>query len=65
MIEKQGWTIVEFVKGVRITRNTQRPSGMKYYEQALIDKEVIVFHLWPIKKRRKRSTEQSHQPDAD
>jgi hypothetical protein len=64
MIEKHGWTIVEFVKGRRITRNTQRLSGMKYYKQASIDKEVLVFHVWPIKKTRKRSTEQLHEPDA-
>jgi len=65
MIKKHGWTIVEFGKGSRITRSTQTPSGMKYYEQALIDKEVLVFHVWPIKKTRKRRTEQPHQPDAD
>ena len=57
MIQKQGWTIVEFIKGRRITRNSQRPAGMKYYEQALIDKEVLIFHIWPTKKIKKRSTE--------
>jgi len=65
MIQKQGWTIVQFVKGRRITRSTQRPAGMKYYEQALIDKEVLIFHIWPPKRTKKRSTEQITEADPE
>jgi hypothetical protein len=65
MIRKQGWAIVGFVKGRRITPSTQKPPGMKYYEQALIDKEVLVFHIWPPKKTKKRSTEPVNQGDGE
>jgi len=65
MIQKQGWTIVEFIRGRRITRKSQRPAGMKYYEQALIDREVLIFHIWPAKKAKERSTEQVNEGDGE
>lgn len=64
-IKKERWTILKLEKGCRIMPKTQRPSGMKYYKQALIDKEVLVFHTWPTKKTKKRSTEQINEGDGE
>jgi len=41
------WRIVSIERASLITRETQRPAGMWYFEQAEIDGEVFVFSLRP------------------
>ena len=47
MIHNQGWSIVETLEDHPISRENYADSteGLEYYEQALIDEEVIVFFV--------------------
>ena len=47
-IADEDWTILHKEDGFLVTRDTQDPEGMRYFEQAEIDKEVFVFHTWPL-----------------
>jgi hypothetical protein len=47
-IADEDWTILRKEEGFLVTRETQDPEGMRYFEQAEIDKEVFVFHTWPL-----------------
>jgi hypothetical protein len=42
------WVITQLEDAFAITRETQAPEGMHYFEQAEIDQEVFVFHRWPV-----------------
>lgn len=57
MIQDARWHIVESQGGGRITKATQNPEGMKYFDQARIDKTVAVFHLYPRKKKKLKTTQ--------
>lgn len=45
-VESMGWTILGEVEAEIITRESQLPDGMQYFEQAQIDGEVWVFHCF-------------------
>ena len=47
-IANEDWTILRKQEGFLVTRDTQDPKDMRYFEQAEIDKEVFVFHTWPL-----------------
>jgi len=48
VIEDQGWTIESVDDSYEITElsYSDDKDGLKYYEQALIDREVFVFYPW-------------------
>lgn len=47
-IERENWTIIELREACPITRETQLPGGMRYFDQAEIDREVFVFYTYPV-----------------
>jgi hypothetical protein len=49
-IGDEDWRIIRVEVARPITREEQaeHPQGMQYYEQAEIDREVFVFHTWPV-----------------
>jgi len=47
-IADEDWNILRKEEGFVVTRETQDPKGMQYFKQAEIDKEVFVFHTWPL-----------------
>lgn len=47
MIAESGWDISDLLEAIPITRETQLAGGMKYFDQAEIDNEVLVFHAYP------------------
>jgi len=49
-ITDQGWEPLELRQAEETTRDdyTDDHEGLEYFEQALIDKEVCVFHCYPI-----------------
>jgi hypothetical protein len=49
-IKDAGWQPGELRRGYLTTRNdyTDDDDGLEYFEQALIDKEVCVFHCYPV-----------------
>jgi hypothetical protein len=47
-IADEDWTILRKEEGFLVTRDTQDPEGMRYFKQAEIDKEVFIFHTWPL-----------------
>jgi hypothetical protein len=50
-ISDDGWTITHREKAFLVTKETQYPKGMRYFEQAEIDHEVFVLHSWPLNAR--------------
>jgi hypothetical protein len=46
MIRGNGWIIHRKIEGVPISRETQLSGSLKYFEQAEIDNEVVVFHTY-------------------
>src|SRR5688572_28167365 len=51
MIEASGWIVGEPDEAYPVDSDTypMGKDGREYFEQALIDKEVIVFHCYPAK----------------
>jgi hypothetical protein len=49
MIEEQGWNVVKAIQMEPIARAlyADGQEGLQYFEQALIDKEVLVFFVYP------------------
>jgi len=47
-IGDEDWAIIRMEHAGLITRETQLPGGMQYFEQAEIDGEVFVFFTSPI-----------------
>ncbi|PSR54089.1 hypothetical protein AHMF7605_11435 [Adhaeribacter arboris] len=49
-IEGMGWNVLELDEAFTITREdySEDLNELEYYEQALIDKEVFLFHTYPI-----------------
>src|SRR6185436_3738377 len=49
-IGDQHWWVTRSEGGSVMTRAKQaeHPEGMPYFEQAEIDREVFVFHTWPV-----------------
>ena len=49
-IGDEDWRITSVEEAMLMTRESQakHPDGMQYFEQAEIDREVFVFHTWPI-----------------
>jgi hypothetical protein len=47
-IGDEDWRITAMEYASQITKETQLPDGMRYYEQAEIDGEVFVFYTWPM-----------------
>ncbi|MEM6756943.1 MAG: hypothetical protein AAF586_07235 [Planctomycetota bacterium] len=54
VIEDAGWVIVECDAEKLISRDDVSSDAVEYFDQALIDQEVFVFHTWP-----------ADAPDAD
>lgn len=48
-IEAEGWIVDEPDEAYWVDASTYHPGkdGREYFEQALIDKEVVVFHCFP------------------
>lgn len=48
-IEEEGWIVDEPDEAYAVDAATYPPGGdgREYFEQALIDKEVFVFHMYP------------------
>ena len=47
-ITDKDWHITDMEAAFPITRETQDPQGMQYFEQAEIDREVFVFHTHSV-----------------
>jgi hypothetical protein len=49
-IGDEDWRITGVETATLMTRErqSQYPEGMRYFEQAEIDREVFVFHTWPV-----------------
>ena len=50
MIEESSWRI-DSLEDCRVVNDDDYPpdaDGKEFYDQALIDKEVLVFHTWPV-----------------
>jgi hypothetical protein len=47
-IGDQHWTITSLEEASIITRDTQLPAGLQYFEQAETDGEVFIFYTSPI-----------------
>jgi hypothetical protein len=47
-IGDEDWTIIRTEHADLITRETQLPDGLQYFEQAEIDGEVFVFFTYPV-----------------
>ena len=47
-IGDEDWTIIRTEHADLITRETQLPDGLPYFEQAEIDGEVFVFFTYPF-----------------
>src|SRR6266404_9474024 len=49
VIEAQGWKVLSFQDVFQVDRSfyQENPEGREYFEQALIDNEVFVFHSYP------------------
>jgi hypothetical protein len=49
LIRDNGWSVTEIVEDYAISREDylvkQDPEGLQYYEQALVDGEVLVFFV--------------------
>src|ERR1044072_7188017 len=46
-ISDKDWLITRLEDAFAVSKDTQDPKGMRYFEQAEIDREVFVFHTWP------------------
>jgi hypothetical protein len=49
-IERSGWYVKETISIETVQRQDYEsdPSGLAYFEQALLDDLVLVFHTWPV-----------------
>jgi hypothetical protein len=48
-IEEQGWTVTDYEETPRQTsRENWDKEKLEYYDQALIDREVWLFHRYPL-----------------
>jgi len=47
-IGDEDWRITAMEYAALITKETQLPDGMRYFEQAKIDGEVFVFYTFPV-----------------
>lgn len=54
MMIESGWAIRSLEEAGPISREEQSPEGMKYFEQAETDRQVVVLHSWPRQRRAKR-----------
>ncbi|RIJ42485.1 hypothetical protein [Pontibacter oryzae] len=52
-IEEMNWNVLVLDEAYTITREDylEDKNGLEYYEQALIDKQVYVFHTYPVKEK--------------
>ena len=48
LITEDGWRIESLDEADTIQRSECNEESIVYYDQALIDKTVMVFHSWPI-----------------
>jgi hypothetical protein len=49
-IEEYNWSVLSLDDAYEISKETISKDGLKYFEQALIDKTVFVFHTYPKEK---------------
>jgi hypothetical protein len=51
LIMAKGWKIKTLQDSRQVTKRTYKKDdpGRKYFEQVMLDNEVLVFHLWPSK----------------
>ena len=49
LIEAQGWIVGKPDEAYEVDESTYPPgkNGREYFQQALIDKQVLVFHVYP------------------
>jgi len=47
MLLGDGWSVVSLQEEGPIARSEVKPAGLTYYDQALVDKTVLVVHMWP------------------
>lgn len=58
MIREEGWTVDGLEEEYPITREMAETSeGLEYYEQALIDRQVIVFFTYPRNDKNEEADE--------
>ena len=46
LLREDGWTVVSVKEEARVERADIKPAGLRYYDQALVDKTVLVVHMW-------------------
>jgi hypothetical protein len=46
-INDEDWYITRVETATEITRQTQNPGGLQYFEQAEVDGAIFVYHTWP------------------
>ena len=49
LVEGDGWRVEHIDESREVARSDYAvdASGLSYFEQALVDREVVVFHTWP------------------
>lgn len=58
LITDQGWVITEEVEAAEVRREqVDEESGLKYFEQCLIDGEVAVFYGYPMEDEEEQQEE--------
>jgi hypothetical protein len=64
LIGAHGWSVVEIAEDYSITRDeySLKPEGLEYYEQALIDGEVLVFFVPKLKVEKEEKGDNVNKP---
>lgn len=62
MISEAGWDVISTNLRYPVDRSSydDKPSGLQYYEQAILDKEVLVFDSYPIKEETDKNENGFH-----
>lgn len=48
MIREEGWTVDSLEEAKIVHRSECDDENAAYFDQALIDKTVLVYHCWPV-----------------
>lgn len=46
LLRADGWSVVTLKEAGPIERSEVKPEGLRHYDQALVDKTVLVVHMW-------------------
>ena len=46
LLRADGWSVVSVKEEEEVERADIKPAGLAHYDQALVDKTVLVVHMW-------------------